>query len=77
VYARHPEAAVPRAEGGLELVLASCSVQILPEVTIPAFRSIEIVPPCLDDDELDPYEQLRDAVASRAHSKAVHRVLGH
>ena len=76
-HARDPHAAVPRSEDGLELVLPSCAVQILPDVTIPAFRSIEILPLCLDDDELDRYEQLRDAVVSRAHSEAVHRVLGH
>src|SRR5262249_40909584 len=61
-----------------KLTLPCCPVHFEQAITIPAFRSIEILPLELDEEALDSYSKLRDALAGLISSAtSIHRMFGH
>jgi uncharacterized protein YwqG len=61
-----------------ELTLPRCAIHFVQALTIPAFRSIEILSLELDDGSWDAYGNLRDALGGLiSSSSSIHRMFGH
>ncbi len=59
-----------------KLTLPCCPLRFQLELTVPAFRSIELLPLELDDDEFEPFEELKQQLATYSKG-SVHRMFGH
>jgi uncharacterized protein DUF1963 len=78
VFLSRPGALPVPAPTGAPTALALCRARFEPDVTAPAFRSIEIDPLDLTDTERDRYGDLLEDVSSLAdNGPTLHRVLGH